>query len=668
MFPPSEPEKPNLLLSHPNVRPFRSIPFSIEGKDYDMPWYEIREPTDQEIYQWVKDQQPKSGFFPQAKQRIGETVKGGLKMLNDIAEPVSIKGVPLALPAPIQAAVNLAPGVVENVQKGVHEVKKAWLDPTFNSRPGVKAAEVGGRAAALPLDAIGYPVTQTADDIVKGNYGGAAVNSVLMGAGTAKGKRAAQRAAKAPLTELELIDQAMDATNAAAEEAYWNRGYKRPTMGDLGRQFQKNPIGTTLGTSKALTASHDLSFPFRQGIFVVDRPEFWKSFKPMIESFRNEHNYQEFRRQIIKDEAFVDARSHGLSLTDVADPKKKGKGKGSRRVEREEQFPIESAEAIFGVRASGRAYSAFGNNVRLQMYKNLLASAEKAGYLTDSAFKRELTKYINTATGRGSLDFSNINPSWNFEGATPFLNEALFSPKLMSSRLRMILKPAQSIGEYGLAGAEKVVGKEFPWYTKQPEFIRRQYLRSALGAAAFTTGVNGLAYLAGKGLGKDTSVELDPTSSDFAKTKIGKTRIEPSGGSSLYLRLAAQGYNKSRKSSITGKTSQLNTGKYGSDNFLDVVTKFIQQKAAPGASLTMDWFRGEDLGGQKFDPLKVSFDNPILQRMYPMIYQDLIKLAKEEPELLPLMVPAAFGIGVQTYEENPFGKAKRSPHSTPRRR
>jgi hypothetical protein len=47
-------------------------------------------------------------------------------------------------------------------------------------------------------------------------------------------------------------------------------------------------------------------------------------------------------------------------------------------------------------------------------------------------------------------------------------------------------------------------------------------------------------------------------------------------------------------------------------------------------------------------------ENAIAQRFIPILMQDIYRLAKENPELLPLSIPAAFGMGIQTYEPKEY--------------
>lgn len=371
---------------------------------------------------------------------------------------------------------------------------------------------------------------------------------------------------------------------------------------------------------RTLQASVDLSAPFRQGIFLAGRKEFRKSFVPMFKAFASEDGYKVAKESLIKNPHFVDARNNGLALMEV----------GERRVKKdlsktEEQFLGEFVGKYYpGVKRSERAYTTFLNKLRLDTYGTLLENAEKAGRKIDDDFKSQIAQYINNATGRGNF---------NNEANALTLNGLLFSPRLMKSRVNMLTTPFNP-----------------QTYIKMDPFVRKEYFKSLGGMIGYGGALLGTAALAG------ADVEMDPTSSDFAKIKVGDVRIDPFGGVSQYVRFAAQMAMKQKKSSITGRTIKMNTGKFGAPTRLSHTVDFIQSKEAPLASLITDLMRGKDFKGDKTD-----FIRAVGERAYPIIIGDLIELGKTDPALLPLIVPAIFGVGVQPYSSDI--KPKKSPHA-----
>jgi hypothetical protein len=82
-----------------------------------------------------------------------------------------------------------------------------------------------------------------------------------------------------------------------------------------------------------------------------------------------------------------------------------------------------------GVRASGRAYTLFLNKFRKDVYDMLL---EQAGH-NDPVAGKAIADIINIATGRGRLG--------HFEEAIKIANAAFFSPRLIASRVELLMNP-----------------------------------------------------------------------------------------------------------------------------------------------------------------------------------------------------------------------------------
>jgi len=97
-------------------------------------------------------------------------------------------------------------------------------------------------------------------------------------------------------------------------------------------------------------------------------------------------------------------------------------------------------------------------------------------------------------------------------------------------------------------------------------------------------------------------------------------------------------------SSTTGNITLLGEG-YRPLNRLDIIANFFKGKEAPIASFITTWLSGKDFKGEDFD-IKQETKN----RFTPMVIQDAIDLIKSgDIELLPLQLPAVFGVGTQTY-------------------
>ena len=381
---------------------------------------------------------------------------------------------------------------------------------------------------------------------------------------------------------------------------------------------------------RSIMSSLDASAPFRQGVFLEGRKEFWKSFGKMFQQMGSEKAYKAVMEDIIKRPTYRLMDESGLALTDI----------GSVLSQREEKFMSSWAEKIpiagRFIRASSRAYTGFLNKLRADVFGDILKKSRDAGIETDShEFLKGLSSFINSSTGRGELGA--------FERSARLLNAFFFSPRLMASRINM-LNPYT--------------------YIKLPKGVRSEAIKSLLSFGAISLTIAGLA----KSSGAD--IELDPRNADFLKIKIGNTRIDILGGFQQYIRLGAQLVSGKIVSSTTGKTLTLGEG-YKPLTRLDILERFFASKENPIASFFTSWLEGQDVIGEKFELKK-----EILNRFTPMVLQDIRETMKEQGVGKGLLLSGlgAFGFGVQTYSAKPkknkgilekFGKDTKSKTKKP---
>ena len=364
---------------------------------------------------------------------------------------------------------------------------------------------------------------------------------------------------------------------------------------------------------RAIQSAYDLSFPFRQGLGLIHTKGWWQAWPDMVKSVGSEDAFRAVQDSIRARPNFAAAKgqksfadSAGLQIVDLGNLTK-----------REEEIGSRIAEKIPGVRASNRAYTAFANKLRADTFDSLIEQAEKAGLdpKRNLVLAKEIASYVNTASGRGNIP-------GGFEGAAVALNQVMFSPRLMASRMQM-LNPAN--------------------YAMGNPMVRRQYMKSALAMGVFW---NGMAQMA-KELG-GAEVNNDPRSSDFRQIKIGDTRIDPSGGLRPYIVLGA------RLSEILEKNKDRYTGKYGARDPIQDITEFLQNKMSPNAAFATGPLRGDE----KF-PFYVG--DEIAKSFTPIMVQDILELYREDPSLLPLAGLAGVGMGTNTYQT---GNRQEEPRMT----
>lgn len=367
--------------------------------------------------------------------------------------------------------------------------------------------------------------------------------------------------------------------------------------------------GNALNIPRSLMSSFDLSAPFRQGLFMVGRKEFWGAFKDMFKAFGSERAFKALSDEIdsrptrhLMDEAKLYLADPNHSLGD-----------------REEQFMSSWAEKIpligRGVRMSDRAYTGFLNKVRADVFDSILRNAEGAGIdiPNDPKALKDLGSFVNNGTGRGNLGKT-------LSTAGPMLNAMFFSPRLIASRVSL-LNPA--------------------YYASLSPVVRKEAVRSLLHVGALATTVTGLAAAAG------LDVESDPRSSDFAKIKTGNTRYDILGGFGQYITLGARLASNETKSN--GAVSKLGEG-YGKPTRLDVVERFGQSKLSPVAGFVADYLRGKNYTGEPF-----SVRSEAANMFVPLFLHDAKAVMNENGAVkgAAMSVPGLFGVGMNTYSPIP---------------
>lgn len=255
-----------------------------------------------------------------------------------------------------------------------------------------------------------------------------------------------------------------------------------------------------------------------------------------------------------------------------------------------------------GVQISERAYITFLNKLRSDSFDEVADYWERIGLEATRKDYTELAKFINNATGRGSLG--------KLEESAPFLSGVLFSPRLQASRIRL---------------AESLLTGTAP--------VRKEAAKDIVAFVATGLAILGIADLAG------AEVETNPLSADFGKIRIGKTRLDIWGGFQQYARFITNLVTGMKKSSITANTYE--------QNRLDIIQQFVRSKLMPSVSLFYDLMAGRTYTGEKMElEAKQAY-----QRLAPMFVQDLVDAIESEGLLgIPLASPGAVGIGIITYD------------------
>jgi hypothetical protein len=326
-------------------------------------------------------------------------------------------------------------------------------------------------------------------------------------------------------------------------------------------------------------ASFDLSAPFRQGLMVsVSHPRiFFRNFNAMFKSFGSEKTYHAIHDEILARPTWPLMHEAGLSITELG-----------RLEKREEQFMSNYAERIpvagHGVRASGRAYTAFLNKTRADVFDLLVSKAEQQGLdIEDEKLTKSIARFVNSATGRGDLG--------TFQSHAVTLNTLMFSPRLLWSRLNF-MNPV--------------------YYARLDPFARKEALKAAVGLVGTIGTV--LALMRAGGI----RVSGDPRNADWAKIRLGNTRIDILGGFQQPP-ASSRSWHRHRQDHLVHDREDDDARPQGPGNSRSATSPSgSRDEAVPRAVTCERLLQGDRLRGQA-----VLVEEGGVQRMIPLLAQDI---------------------------------------------
>lgn len=301
---------------------------------------------------------------------------------------------------------------------------------------------------------------------------------------------------------------------------------------------------------RALITAYDLSAVLRQGaqLTLAHPLKATKAFKEMLKSAASKDYYERAEMELRErpNGRFGNYDRAGLYLADDTGPMTK----------QEESFMGRFVGKIPGVAASARAYNAYLNRIRADVFDALVDTLPRDGKPTHQDMK-DIANYINAATGRGVLRPKLDNY------LTP-LSDVFFSPRYLVSRMQ-ILSGQPFFG----AGS---------WRTRK--IIAKEYAKSIAGLA--------LIYGVAKAFGNE--LESDSRSADYGKIKTGRTRLDPLAGLSQLVVLGRRLLFGETKPTETGKVQDLRGKghKFGTDTAGDKAVRFTRNKLAPLAGDVSD--------------------------------------------------------------------------------
>lgn len=340
-------------------------------------------------------------------------------------------------------------------------------------------------------------------------------------------------------------------------------------IGAVGLQVSK-----LANTWKSLQNMLSLAPALRHGSAGVLTKEFYPAARDMIKFMTNKEYYDAARQAIKEDPHYLPAKETGLFLS-----------KPGNLANSEEEFLnsyIGDLPTHIGrvptvvpqlVGASQRGYSGFLDKFRFDIHKNMSQTAKSLGHdivditplkdkngnpilddngkpkvdMTATKTGKAISRLINTATGRGSLDFSGGKDNFmNLNKITNELNMLLWSPRMMVSRFQMFNPKL---------------------YTNLPKGMRLDGLKLLLGSASLGLAVDGLALAGGAKIGTNI------LSSDFMKARFKDDHVIDGWSGYQQMIVAAARF-------LRGKTDSSIPTSRG-----EIAGRFLANKESPAASL-----------------------------------------------------------------------------------
>jgi hypothetical protein len=404
--------------------------------------------------------------------------------------------------------------------------------------------------------------------------------------------------------------------------------------GEIAPYILKHPIKSlkyAAGLSKALNAAYDNSYVFRQGFkTLTTNPGTWKknaanSFRWAKQQYGGKHVMREIMADIVSQENYRNglAVKAGLDFGNPEEPFPVSVSQNLPLV----GHPYKASETMFAGQAYKTRMDLLNKYVDIAnsfkppkaidfIAKKIFPNMDWGVDLTNKKNIQSLGKFINSLTGRG--DIGKITKE-----QADAVNVLLFSGRFFKSNFDFLTAHQFQKGV--------------------SPFVRYQAAKNLMKAVGVVAGTMMLANFL-----KPGSAETDPLSSDFGKIKIGNTRFDITGGMASIVTLAARLKSMASKSTITGRTYRLNTGKYGARTGKDLIQDFIDGKLSPAAST----FWNDIIGGQsKSTREKPTVSGELINLAAPLPIKNLMELLKDKNSapILAAIIADGLGIGVNTY-------------------
>ena len=388
------------------------------------------------------------------------------------------------------------------------------------------------------------------------------------------------------------------------------------TSREVIKNYLANPvdfISDFAGTLKAAKASLDNSFLLRQGLpaFLkaitghVPSAKIWwdtfkKSWKIMWNTLRKRKALQMISAEILSDPDYDLLKKSKVSLNVI-----------------EEEIPVDipSRIPLLGIlfRMGENAFVGSARYMRYQLAKQYINVWRKSGKELNKIELESIGLLANSQTGRGEIASNAKKPG--------LLNNLFWSPRNLRAYVDILTIHA--------------FNRNFSAFARKQAAIN--LVRYISGAAMILAIANWV---------DDDSVTSDSNSADFGKIKVGNTRFSVGGGLAVLVVLASRLITRKFTSSTTGKTSSLDTRRFGALGGKDLVFNFVDNKLSPAAQLITSLIEQKTWDGDK-----LVIPQMVDDALTPLIIQNVMETGSSDDSanVLAALIAEALGINVQTY-------------------
>lgn len=435
--------------------------------------------------------------------------------------------------------------------------------------------------------------------------------------------------------------------------------YKNKLLNRTKAERWKDRLWNAWGLTRLLRATGEASFVGVQGLTLTIRallrnPTVLKqAFKEGIETFKSEKKTEHFLNEIKSQDYYPELKGSKLSLTEphaeITARDELFLSDYANMVWNTVGYPLklvspkayEKFKAATPFKAFERAAVGYLDTLRVARWLDGKQMLEGQGISYESNPKafQQMADVVNTLTARASLGIAE-HPK-----VAAGLTKIFFSPRLWASAIK-------TSTPYALYHFGKMRAGANGW---KPSVAQKMAISDLTTQIALTTSMVMLAkaYFDGDD-DPNTGVEMNPTSSDFGKIKIGDIRVDPWGGKIqqviLFSRIMAGSVKKK-----DGRKVELGTPNQTPTRW-ELLNEMATNKLAPSPRIVKNYL-GKEV--KKDGTYTDNYGNPydlsdeLLNNLYPIYWENIKELEADGHDPIDnlLIFYAFFGGGVNVYTD-----------------